>query len=660
MDHPKYQREYAEETGDSFTEGDKKLIPRLLGYLKPHWKLLAFAVFMLLISKMIEASVPFFIGRLTQKILDSRGIESLNRAEMLHTVMDSGFFILGLLACCYFLDCVTAAIKGWIGQNGLYRLRMEVYHHIIHMPLANFDRNSVGRLMTRTIHDVDQINQVFVDSVIPIIGNLFLFAGILIALSIMDWRILVLVLFILPFVWWLTHRFRTFQSRCFDRTKTVASAMNTFLQEHLMGASIIRNFGIQSQARKQFEEINEDYCTAHLASIHQFSFFIAGIEFIQNASLVLAFATLVIFSPFGLEFDAGTYLSFSLYSLMFFRPLADLAERYNTLQSAISCASRIFNLLDRKTECLNLETAVPDNKVMQDFELESLSRGVDHSQKVKAAPIERDYGSKDCVNLLSSTAVSRLNDPGKIELSEIESLSFEDVWFGYEDQNWVLKGLSMKIHKGRSYAVVGLTGEGKTTIVNLLLRFYEPLKGKILVNGLDIRSYTLRSLRQQFGLVLQDPVIFSGTLAENISLFDQSIKREHIEKMVDDLKIGSFIKNFSEGLDHRLHGQGKGLSAGEMQLISLVRAVSHRRSVLVLDEPTAYVDTITEKMIQQALYAVLNLETAIVIAHRLSTIQNVDHIHVLQEGKIVETGNHQSLLKKKGVYEKLYRLQFSN
>lgn len=603
MDHRKHHHEYTSEIVESVA-GDKDLIWRLLRYLKPYRNLLVLAVCFLLFSKIIEATVPIYIGKLAQVILDNGGVGEQEKSVLLSRVLQTGAVILGFLFLSYLLDSINVVLRSWIGQKGLYRLRMKIYNHILNMPLAYFDRNTVGRLMTRTIHDVDQINQMFADSVIPILGNIFLFVGIFIGILIIDWRIAVLVLVVLPFVWWLTHRFRKFQRQCYDRVRTVVAAMNTFVQEHLMGASIIRNFGLQSQARKEFEEINEDYCNAYLESIHHFSFFIAGIDLIQNFSLILAFVLIVVFAPLGSGFEVGIYLTFSLYVLMFFRPLADLAERYNVLQSAMSAAARIFNLLDRPSE--------------------------------------------------------RKSDKGQIELQEVESITFEDVWFAYETEHWILKGLSLNISKGHSYAIVGSTGEGKSTIMSLLLRFYEPQKGRILINGLDIHEYTLSSLRNQFSLVLQDPVIFSGSIADNISLFDESIERKEVESTLDYLGMRPTVEHFPEGIDHLLSEQGKGLSVGEMQLLSLARAITHRRSVLILDEATANIDTATEQIMQQALYHALKKQTALVIAHRLSTIKDVSTIFVLQGGKVVEIGTHQALLEKQGVYEKLYRLQFSD
>lgn len=600
MNHKRSHNEYVKEQVVS-TALDKELIWRLLSYLRPYRSLLLTAVFFLIISKIIEASIPIFIGNISQQILDGMYLETTEKQQLLSHVVIIGCFIIGLLLASYIFDSINVIFKSWIGQKAIYQLRLQVYEHIIHMPLIYFDTHTVGRLMTRTIHDVDQINQMFAESVIPIFGNIVLFASIFIGIFFISWKIGLLVLFILPAVYILTHYFRTQQRRCYDHIRTVVAAMNTFVQENLMGAATIRNFGLQKQARKHFEKINEDQCNAYVESVHNFSFFIAGIDLLQNISLIMAFAILVAWNPIGNDFQAGTYFTFSLYVLMLFRPLVDLAERYNVLQSAMAAAARIFDVLDRQSE---------------------------HVENTKKYPLD-----------------------------EIETISFENVWFAYEEERWILQGTSFHIKKGESVALVGMTGQGKSTIISLLLQFYKHQKGDIEINGRDIREYSLQSLRQQFSLVLQDPVLFSGSVADNIALFNPNISRSQIKEVIDYLGMHQFIKRLPEGLNDILIERGKSLSMGEMQLISLARAVAHRRAVLILDEATANIDTHTEKVIQTALKKILHQKTAFVIAHRLSTIKDVSRILVLHEGKIVESGTHSELLASNGIYEKLYRLQ---
>lgn len=597
---PKFKREYLKEKTEGKTL-DKVLIKRLLRYLYPFRWLVILAIVLLVLSKAIEAAVPFFLGEVSQRILNGINLNIDQKTILFSSVFKSCLMLMGLLFLSYTFDSINVIVRSWVGQKAIFSLRSQVYHQMIHMPLSYYDHHTVGRLMTRTIHDVDQINQLFAESVVPILGNILLFASIFVSIVIMDWQIAILVIILLPFVWILTNRFRHYQRVCYERVRTVVSAMNTFVQENLMGASTIRSFGLQNQSKEHFEEINEDHCNAYLESIHHFATFIAGIDFLQNLSLILVFMLLVYFAPSNTGFNAGMYFTFSLYALMFFRPLADLAERYNVLQSAMAASERVFAVLDHKAE-----------------------------------------------NIHSGDA-----------LREIRTIEFDQVWFAYEKDNWVLRGLSFQVKEGESLAFVGVTGEGKTTIMSLLLRFYEYQEGTIRINGRDIREYSIESIRKQFSVVLQDPVIFSGTISENISLYDPEITTEQMQSVIKDLGMDSLVNHFSDGLQHALEERGKTLSVGETQLISLARAAAHKRSVLILDEATANIDAVTERIIQDALKKILKKQTALVIAHRLSTIKDVTRILVLHHGVVAESGTHHELLAAKGIYEKLYRLQFT-
>lgn len=595
--YQKYHREHAEEPSL-----DLPLINRLLKYLRPYRWLVLIAILLLLIARGIEALVPVYIGHVTQQIIDGTALDEMGKESLFSTVLENCLLILAILTFSYLLDTASILLKSWVGQKALLTLRTQLYEHVERLPLAYYDRHAVGRLMTRTIHDVDQISQMFTESVVPIIGNLLLFIGMCIGIAYIDWQIALLFALIVPVVIKLTNRFRHYQRYCYEMIRNIVSAMNSFVQEYLMGASTIRTFGLQKQEKRKFDEMNTDLCQANLETIHHFASFIASIDFLQSLSLILVFVTLVLFAPPGTGFQVGTYFTFSLYALMFFRPLTDLAERYNVLQAAIAAADRIFTILDHPTE-----------------------------------PSEE------------------IREPS---LKEMSTISFENVWFAYEPENWILKGVSFTVNLGESIALVGITGAGKTTIMNLLLRFYDFQKGSIKIDGRDIREYPLYALRRQFSVVLQDPVIFSGTLMDNIGLYQPAIGADRIEQVIDYVNLRPLVDRFPDGIRHQLSERGKSLSAGEMQLIALARAVAHERDVLILDEATANIDLITEKSIQDALKKVLKNKTALVIAHRLSTIKDVTRIIVLHEGKVAETGTHQELISQKGLYEKLYRLQF--
>lgn len=579
---------------------DSRLLNRLFSYLLPFKGWLCVSIIFLIFSKGVEAFIPIYIGITAQHILASSAADEAARQALMHTVLHGCLWMIALLALSFGLDMCNVLIKSWIGQKAIYNMRLQVYKHILNMPVPYFDKSPVGRLMTRTIHDVDQVDQMFTDSVVPLLGNIILFFGIVIGLAIIDWRIALLFCALLPFVWWVLYVFRTNQRRCYELIRAVVSTLNSFIQEYLLGVATIRNFGLVKKENRRFEEINEDHCNAYLESVEHFGFFIAGIDFLSNFSLIMAFVILVAFNPFGTGFQVGVYFTFSLYALMFFRPLIDLAERYNVLQSAFAASERIFDVLDLQGE-------------------------------------RKDSG---------------------VVLTEVDNIAFEDVWFAYEHDHWILRGLSFQVKKGETLALVGITGAGKSSVMNLLLRFYDYQKGSIKINGKDIREYTLDSLRGQFSVMFQDPFIFSGTIADNIRLYDPAISKESAEAAVDYVNLRPLVKGFSDGIDHHLAERGKSLSMGEMQLVALARAVAQDRSVLIFDEATANIDTGTERMIQEALQKILRKKTAIVIAHRLSTIKDATRVIVLHNGVVSESGTHQQLLASKGIYEKLYRLQF--
>ncbi len=556
---------------------DWKLFKKLLVYFRPYRFLLVLSILCLVAAKMVEASVPVLLGRMTNDILDH-----VISWDFLYS---NYWFILGLLFASYILDSISVSLKVWIGQKAIYTLREEIYHHLIRMPLRYYDQNAIGRLMTRTIHDVDQINQMFAESIVPMIGNFLLFISITIGVIVLDSRLFYVMIIIVPAIYWLTNHFRHYQSLCYHKIRTIIASMNGFVQEHLMGASVIRSFGLQAKEKEVFDQLNIDHCEAHKDTIRNFAFFSSGIEFLQSFSLISVFVLLTT-TTMGFEMQAGTFFGFSLYILMIFRPLMDVAERYNVLQASFAAGARVFELLDQKEE----------------------------------------------------------DDQGTRVLNTIDEIEFQDVWFSYDEKQWVYQGLNFSLKRGEKVALVGQTGAGKTTIMSLLLRLYRIQKGAIKINGIDIQNYTLGSLRSQFALVLQDPVLFSGTVEENISLFSSKVQLKEIGVPLP--------------LQKKLSERGKSLSVGERQLISMARALAFDRPMLLLDEATANIDTATEQLIQKALKRLLTNSTALIIAHRLSTIKDVDRILLISGGKVAEEGTHESLLEQQGFYEKLHRLQF--
>lgn len=581
---------------------DRTLILRLLSYLAPYKLWLVLGLLLMLVAKGIDAFVPIFIGKISGHIVASYP-DVLTTYHAFDDVMQSCAIAILLIFLSYGMEGANVLIKSWVGQKALFTMRTDVFQHIQKLPVAFHDHQTVGRLITRTVHDVDQISQMFSDGLVPILGNFFLFLGMLVGVFILDWRIGIAVCMVMPLVWKLMHDFRRTQRRCYEMIRSIVSAMNTFMQEHLMGMSTIRHFALQKREMLAFEKLNRDHCNTNMESVHNFSYFIAGIDFLQSLSMIMVFGILVLSAPAGKAFQAGMYITFGLYVPMFFRPLADLAERYNVLQSAMAAAQRIFDILDE--------------------------------------PIEPE------------------KFPVKELKEEIETIAFEDVWFAYEKDNWVLQGISFRMRKGESVALVGITGSGKTSIISLLLRLYEFQRGNIKINDVDIKEYSIASLRHQFSVILQDPVIFSGTIAENISLYDPKITHKQVDAAVNYAGLNPLVSRFPEGLRHQLKERGSDLSLGEKQLVSLARAIAHQRSVLVLDEATANIDSASEQRIQEVLAKILKNKTALVIAHRLSTIKDVNRILVIHQGRVAEMGTHDELIALQGIYEKLYRLQYA-
>lgn len=586
-----YRRNYHKEHSEKKSL-DSELLKKILRYLAPYRLQIAVCVFLLFVARGIETLIPALLGALTNDILGN-GIT----AQLLYTGVG---VISAMLVLSYFFDGSNIVLKTIIGQKAILRLRQDVYGHLLHLPLRYYDKNTVGRLITRTIHDVDQIDQMFSESVIPILGNIFLFFTIVTMVMFLQWKIGVLFLLIAPVVLWFTNLFRVNQRLCYEMVRSIVSALNGFVQENLMGASTIRNFGLQKRQKEVFDEINEDYCTAYVESIHNFSFFIAGIDFLQGLALIFAFGVISLSLPENAPFDAGMFLTFSLYMLMFFRPLADIAERYNTLQSAIAAGGRVFEILETPVEPI-LENPIP--------------------------------------------------------LEIIETIEFKHVWFAYHDEDWVVKDISLKVNRGESVAIVGATGAGKSTLISLLLRYYTHQKGEILINGVDHRLFDLATLRQKFGVVLQDPVIFSGTIEENVRFYNPKITLDRVLSACSEAGLDNLFSKLPKKEKQEVGEHGKMLSAGEKQLISIARALAHDSSVILLDEATANIDSETELVIQRVLNTVLKRQMSLVIAHRLSTVKNSDRLIVMSHGQIVEQGTHDELLNLKGVYEKLYRLQ---
>jgi len=488
-----------------------------------------------------------------------------------------------------------------LGQSVIRDLRVDVFNHITDLRLKYFDRTPIGRLITRTVSDLETISDIFSQGLIQIIGDLLQLAVVIGVMFYTDWRLTLIVMIPMPIMIIATYYFKEAMKGAFQDVRKWISNLNTFLQEHISGISVIQYFAREKQEFDKFEPINAEHRNAHIRANWYFSIFFPVIEII----MAIALGLLVWYgSKSALEgrITLGVVVAFIMYINMIFRPVRELVDKFNTLQMGMVGAERIFAVLDTK-ELTNMEgTYIPET-------------------------IE-----------------------GKIE--------FENVWFAYDEEKWVLKDVSFTVNPGETLALVGATGAGKSSVINILSRFYEVNKGSIKLDGIDIRAYDLNFLRKSIAVVLQDVFLFSDTVANNISLLDPEITKEQIMDAAISVGADPFIKRLPGAYDYEVQERGATLSSGQAQLISFIRALVHHPKILVLDEATSSVDTESEELIQTAIEKLMRGRTSIIIAHRLSTIQKADVIIVLDKGEVKEMGSHQELLKIQGYYKRLYDLQF--
>lgn len=586
---------------------DARLMRRLLSYLQDYRIQVAAAVLMLVAASGLELVGPW----LTKIALD-RAVPTAD-TQLLGTL--AAIFIASLAAAAA-LEYARTLLTTWIGQHVMLDLRGHVFSHLQRLDLAFFDRNPVGRLMTRVTSDIEVLNEMFTSGVVTIFGDIFTIGAIVTAMLLLDWRLALVSFAVLPFVFVAAILFRRKVRDAYRDIRTRLARINAFLQERITGIGVIQLFRQEESTAERFARINESHLKAHLRSITYYALFFPVIE------LLTAVAVALILWYGGLRalegtMSIGVIAAFLQYVRRFFRPIQDLSEKYNILQNAMASSERVFRLLDR-------EPAIEES-----------------GDPIIPAAIH-----------------------GRVE--------FDGVWFRYpgpeddeqadgsEVQNdWVLEDISFRAEPGERLAIVGATGAGKSTIVNLLLRFYDPQRGRILLDGVDIRDLPLETLRSCMGLVLQDVYLFSASASENISLGREPIDEETVRRAAVRVGADRYVRRLPGGYDQSLGERGSNLSVGERQLLSFARALSGSPRILLLDEATSSVDSEIEAQIDMALEELMKGRTSIVIAHRLSTVQSADRILVLHHGEIRETGTHQELLALNDLYARLYRLQFT-
>lgn len=509
----------------------------------------------------------------------------------------------GALAAGFALRYAQTLVMQWVGQRAMYDLRMELFGHLQDLSIGFFTRQPVGRLITRITNDIDALHEMITQGVVAVFGDLFTLFGIVAIMLYLDWRLALATMLVLPVIVYFTAVFRVQARDSYRAIRVCLARINAFLNEHIMGMGIVQLFGREGREQARFDALNRDHLAANMTAIRSFARYhpMVGVMGAAAVAIIIAYGGT---RALGGAISVGLVVAFIQYAQRFFEPIEDLAEKYNILQAAMASSERIFRLLDEPVE-------VDD----------------------PAAPVR----------------VDRVR--GEIE--------FRDVWFAYEPDDWVLRGVSFRIRPGESVAFVGHTGAGKSSIINLITRFYDPQRGQVLVDGHDVRQWNQRELRRHIGLVLQDVFLFSGTIEDNIRLGTTTITPDQVRRAAEFVNASTFIERIPGGYQAEVHERGATLSVGQKQLVAFARAIAHNPEVLlVLDEATSSVDTETEILIQEALGRVMRNRTSIIIAHRLSTIQHVDRILVIHKGRIVEEGSHRDLLARDGIYTKLYKLQY--
>jgi ATP-binding cassette, subfamily B, multidrug efflux pump len=587
---------------------DSALTRRLMKYLRPYrWHVVA-AVSITLGVTAMEIVAPYLFHIAVDKYIVPGFNNSITASEALKGLLWVVAASAGALMGSFGLQYAQVRIMQWVGQETMYDLRKEIFEHLQRLPMSFFDHSPVGRLVTRATTDVDALNDLFASGVVAMLNDfVLLFAMVAILFK---WHpfLAFATLSPLPFMILLTYFFRNKVRNANRRIRTAIARINAFLQEHISGMAIVQLFNREWKSRKQFEELNRVHMEAYKEAIDAFSFFYPAVEFLSMAGLALLYWVGGLKAIAG-TIEVGVLLAFMLYAQRFFRPIQDLSEKFNILQTAMAASERIFRLLD------------------EPFTITSPAQA--HS--------------------LSSAR-------GEIE--------FRNVWFAYtggdapKDADWILRDVSFRVESGQTLAIVGHTGAGKTTIIQLLLRFYDIQRGEILLDGVDIRAIDLQELRRLFGIVLQDPFLFTGTLESNVKLGTETISRAATISALREVGLGPFLESQPQGVETPVTERGSTLSVGQRQLVSFARALAHNPKFLILDEATSSVDTKTELLIREALDRLLQGRTAVVIAHRLSTIQHAHRILVFHKGRLREQGSHQELLALRGIYYRLYQLQY--
>ena len=620
---------------------DGRLMKRLLGYLHPYKLQVGLSGIFIVVKAASDVMGPYFVETAVDTYMTGKSADKLSwlARHLSRTPMtgisELGVLYLGSLLLTYGLEFAQTYLMQWTGQKIMFDLRSQIFRHLQKMSPAFFDHNPVGKLVTRVTSDVDALNEMFTSGVLAIFEDVFILLFIVAIMLKMSWPLALFALSVIPLILYATSIFRKYVRDSYRRQRAATAKINTFTQEYVSGMAVVQLFNREKMAYKHFSEVNFENKKAWSDAIFAYALYYPIVEFLSSTAIALVIwqggAAVLRNLPFAVAgtvrapgifgtVTLGVLIAFIQYAQRFFRPIQDLSDKYNILQAAMAASERVFKLLDTKAGI-----ASPEKPVV-------------------AAKSGRDFGR----------------------------IEFRDVWFTYEtldaekvargefpaDVEWILRGVSFIIEPDETAAIVGHTGAGKTTITALMMRFYDIQRGQILVDGVDVREQDLKALRKRFGVVLQDPFLFTGTVADNIRLGSKWITEERLERAADEVNVGDFIRTLPLAFDEPVIERGATLSTGQKQLISFARALAHDPGILILDEATSSVDTDTEQRVRLALSRMIAGRTSVLIAHRLSTIQKADSILVMHKGTLRERGTHQELLAQRGLYYKLYELQY--
>lgn len=573
---------------------DGRLMRRLLRYARPYAPQVVGAILLTVFISALSPLRPY----LTKIAID----DHIAPGDSAGLLLIAGLLLASLLVqgvAQYFMTYFTQ----WIGQRVIVDVRMQVFRHMQRLALRFFDRHPVGRLVTRVTNDVEVLNEMFSSGLVTVFADIFILIWIVFFMLTINWELALVTFSVLPLLVYGTFLFRRKVRETYRDVRLQLARLNAFMQERMSGMTTVQLFGRERREAGVFDGINAAHTEANVRSVFYYALFYPSVDFISS----LAVALIIWYAGGSIlagVMTVGTLISFIQYTEMFFRPIRDLSEKYNVMQTAMASSERIFKLLDD-------DTVIPD------------------PAPERAATLPR-----------------------------IDTVRFENVWFAYNEGDWVLKDVSFEIPRGHSAAIVGATGSGKTTIISLLCRFYDVQKGRITVGGVDLRDLTTAELRRHIGIVLQDVFLFSGSIRSNITLGNDEIPMEKVREVSEAVGVNRFIERLPEQYELKIRERGGSLSVGQKQLLAFARALAYDPALLILDEATSSVDTESEELIQQAIARLLKGRTSIVIAHRLSTIQNADTILVMHKGQLRERGNHQELLAQRGIYYRLYQLQY--